>query len=256
MPLHHCTSVSPRFKGLTLSSRVLINVYCNGCGFFAYNWKLSAPQRCNAERSDAQRKFFTTLPIPLFFTASSLWCPSLFFSIARSNFLHRTHRPSAFASIFPFATMVYCTKQQEICQESQRSDVATGNARWPSQTQTQTQRCGALRLEASCLLGHIFWGGMRVKEVPRPPMFCFQNMSQKWIPHGSSECLYKWMSRSKAPFFFSFFAYSWKLAAYSGAFRLQLTVLAFLLTVGALLLTALAFLLTVGAYLLTVGKCV
>ena len=28
--------------------------------------ELSAPQRCNAERSDAQRKFFTTLPIPLF----------------------------------------------------------------------------------------------------------------------------------------------------------------------------------------------
>ena len=27
---------------------------------------LSAPQRCNAERSDAQRKFFTTLSIPLF----------------------------------------------------------------------------------------------------------------------------------------------------------------------------------------------
>ena len=51
----------------------------------------------------------------------------------------------AFASIFPFATMVYCTKQQEIYQESQRSDVATGNAGWPSQTQTQTQRCGALR---------------------------------------------------------------------------------------------------------------
>ena len=88
--------------------------------------------------------FSQRYPYP-FFTASSLWCPSLFFSIARSNFLHRTHRPSAFASIFPFATMVYCTKQQEICQESQRSDVATGNARWPSQTQTQTQRCGALR---------------------------------------------------------------------------------------------------------------
>ena len=41
--------------------------------------------------------------------------------------------------------MIYCTKQQEIYQESQRSDVATGNAGWPSQTQTQTQRCGALR---------------------------------------------------------------------------------------------------------------
>ena len=51
---------------------------------------------------------------------------------------------SAFASISPFATMVYCTKQEEIYQESQRSNVATGNAGWPSQTQTQTQRCGAL----------------------------------------------------------------------------------------------------------------
>ena len=89
--------------------------------------------------------FSQRYPYP-FFTASSLWCPSLFFSIARRNFLHRTHRLSAFASNFPFATMVYCTKQQEIDQESQRSDVATGNARWPTQTQTQTQRCGALRL--------------------------------------------------------------------------------------------------------------
>ena len=30
-----------------------------------------------------------------------------------------------------------------------------------------------------------------------------------------------------------FFAYSWKLRAYSGAFYLQLTILAFLLTIGA-----------------------
>ena len=29
-------------------------------------WVLSAPQRCNAQRSDAQRKFFTTLSISLF----------------------------------------------------------------------------------------------------------------------------------------------------------------------------------------------
>ena len=83
--------------------------------------------------------FSQRYPYP-FFTASIAVMPFPVFSIARSNFLHRTHRPSAFASIFPFATMVYCTKQQEICQESQRSDVATGNARWPSQTQTQTQR--------------------------------------------------------------------------------------------------------------------
>ena len=43
--------------------------------------------------------------------------------------------------------MVYCTKQQELYQESQRSNVATGNAGWPSQT--QTQRCGALSLRPS-----------------------------------------------------------------------------------------------------------
>ena len=90
-----------------------------------------------------------------FFTASSLWCSSLFFSIARDNFLHRAHRLSAFASNFPFATMVYCTRQQEIYQESQRSDAATGNAGWPSQTQTQTQRCGALST---------LNGGKRVRE--------------------------------------------------------------------------------------------
>ena len=54
-----------------------------------------------------------------------------------------------------------------------------------------------------------------------------------------------------------FFAYSWKLPAYSGVFfHLQLTILAFLLTIGAFLLTALASLLTVGVFLLTVGKCV
>ena len=52
----------------------------------------------------------------------------------------------------------------------------------------------------------------------------------------------------------SFFAYNWKLPAYSGAFCLQLTIISFLLTVGALLLTVLAFSLTVGAFLLTVGK--
>ena len=105
---------------------------------------LSAPQRCNAQRSDAQRTFFTTLSISLFYSVIAVM-PFPVFQHRRRNFLHRTHRPSAFASIFPFATMVYCTKQQELCQESQRSDVATGNARWPTQTQTQTQRCSALR---------------------------------------------------------------------------------------------------------------
>ena len=94
--------------------------------------------------------FSQRYPYP-FFTASSLRCPSLFFSIARRNFLHRTHRPSAFASIFPFATMVYCTKQQEICQKLQRSDVATGNARWPTQrtTHNAAMRCTKCTGQAS-----------------------------------------------------------------------------------------------------------
>ena len=89
--------------------------------------------------------FFTSQFIPPFFLQRHR-CDALlfFFSIARDNFLHRAYRLSAFASSFPFATMVDCTEQQEIDQESQRSDVATGNAGWPSQTQTQTQRCGAL----------------------------------------------------------------------------------------------------------------
>ena len=54
----------------------------------------------------------------------------------------------------------------------------------------------------------------------------------------------------------SFFAYSWKLPAYSGAFLLTVANFSFLITVGAFLLTILASLLTVGAFLLTVGKCV
>ena len=37
--------------------------------------------------------------------------------------------------------------------------------------------------------------------------------------------------------FFAFFAYSWKLPAYSGVFYLQLTIFAFLVTVGTFLLT-------------------
>ena len=58
-----------------------------------------------------------------------------------------------------------------------------------------------------------------------------------------------------------FFAYSWKLPAYNGAFLLtielsylQLTILAFLLTISTFLLTILAFLLTIGALFAYNGK--
>ena len=91
--------------------------------------------------------FFTTLSISLFYSIIAVMPFPVFLASPVEIFLHRTHRLSAFASNFPFATMVYYTKQQEIDQESQRSDVATGNARWPTQTQTQTQRCGALRAQ-------------------------------------------------------------------------------------------------------------
>ena len=47
-----------------------------------------------------------------------------------------------------------------------------------------------------------------------------------------------------------FFAYSWKLPAYSGAVLLTVEHFTFLVTVGAFLLTILAFLLTVGAFCL------
>ena len=50
------------------------------------------------------------------------------------------------------------------------------------------------------------------------------------------------------------FAYNWKLPAYSGAFYLQLTILAFLLTIGVFLLTALASLLTIGVFFAYSGK--
>ena len=72
--------------------------------------------------------FSQRYPYPFFYSVIAVM-PFPVFCIARRNFLHRAHRLSAFASNFPFATMVYCTKQQEIDQESQRSDVATGNAR-------------------------------------------------------------------------------------------------------------------------------
>ena len=51
-----------------------------------------------------------------------------------------------------------------------------------------------------------------------------------------------------------FFAYSWKLPAAVELFHLQLTILAFLLTIGAFLLTILASLLTVGAFFSYSGK--
>ena len=53
-----------------------------------------------------------------------------------------------------------------------------------------------------------------------------------------------------------FFAYNWKLPAYSGAFLLAVDNFSFLLTVAAFLLAVLASVLTVGAFLLTMGKCV
>ena len=54
----------------------------------------------------------------------------------------------------------------------------------------------------------------------------------------------------------AFFAYSWKLPAYSGAFLLTVDNFSFFTYNWRFLLTALAFLLTVGAFWLTVGKCV
>ena len=117
------------------------------CFFCSFSGNITTTLQRTTQRCTTQ-VFHNAIHISFFYSVIAVM-PFPVFSASRRNFLHRTHRPSAFASIFPFATMVYCTKQQEICQESQRSDVATGNAGWPSQTQTQTQRCGALSLRPS-----------------------------------------------------------------------------------------------------------
>ena len=52
----------------------------------------------------------------------------------------------------------------------------------------------------------------------------------------------------------AFFAYSWKLPAYSGAFSLTIDSFSLLLAIGAFSRTIWAFLLTIEACLLTVGK--
>ena len=59
----HCVRPTAKF-----GKAIALAIVCEFCRKlpFARNLRLRAPQRCNAERSDAQRKFFTTLPIPLF----------------------------------------------------------------------------------------------------------------------------------------------------------------------------------------------
>ena len=81
--------------------------------------------------------------------------------------------------------------------------------------------------------GNRFRSGLRRRRgTPMPSQVCA--MAAQWICQGCG-----------------FSAYSWKLPAYSGVFfYLQLTILAFLLTIGASPLTVLASLLTVGAFCL------
>ena len=90
---------------------------------------LSAPQRCNAQRSDAQRMFFTTLSIALFLQRHR--CDALpCFSASPVEIFYIAH--IALRPLLPFfLSPQWFTVQnnKEICQESQRSDVATGNAR-------------------------------------------------------------------------------------------------------------------------------
>ena len=54
----------------------------------------------------------------------------------------------------------------------------------------------------------------------------------------------------------SFFAYGWKLPAYSGAVLLTVDKFSFFACTWSFFTYNLAFLLTVGAFLLTMGKCV
>ena len=81
---------------------------------------------------------------------------------------------------------------KKIYQESPRNDVATGNAGWPSQTQTQAQRCGRLR----CLVcSHVFLlmpgfgklekalGGPMRDIPPHIAQYPFEIVSQRGVSH-------------------------------------------------------------------------
>ena len=128
---------------------------------------LSAPQRCNAQRSDAQRKFFTTLSISLFLQRHR--CDALpCFSASPVEIFYIAH--IALRPLLPF----FLSRQWFTVQNNKKFAKSHNAAMSPLATrdgqrnaQRTTQRCGALR----------FWGLLYKRKNRKQP----QNTPKKVI---------------------------------------------------------------------------
>ena len=107
---------------------------------------LSAPQRCNAQRSDAQRKFFTTLSISLFLQRHR--CDALpCFSASPVEIFYIAHialRPLLPFFLSPQWFTVQNNKKFAKSHNAAMSPLATRDGQ--RNAQRTTQRCGALSL--------------------------------------------------------------------------------------------------------------
>ena len=117
MEFRSAVSVMGSVNGKVVSVMGPNNYQINSLGIFSgndpvKNCRLSAPQRCNAERSDAQRNFFASLFIPpylqrhrcdalpcfsaspviIFYIAHIAFPPLLPFSFRRNGLLYKTTR--------------------------------------------------------------------------------------------------------------------------------------------------------------------
>ena len=122
--------------------------------------QLSAPQRCNAQRSDAQRKFFTTLSISLFLQRHR--CDALpCFSASPVEIFYIAHialRPLLPFFLSPQWFTVQNNKKFAKSHNAAMSPLATRDGQ--RNAQRATQRCGALRWATAglCLMNpsHFF----------------------------------------------------------------------------------------------------
>ena len=121
---------------------------------------LSAPQRCNAQRSDAQRKFFTTLSISLFLQRHR--CDALpCFSASPVEIVYIAHialRPLLPFFLSPQWFTVQNNKKFAKSHNAAMSPLATRDGQ--RNTQRTTQRCGALStgLQTTCWRFATFFG--------------------------------------------------------------------------------------------------
>ena len=106
----------------------------------------------------------------------------------------------------------------------------------------------ALRPGTKYVFKELFWGVLGALCRGRP-WYGTSGQPESHFTRSSPRCTPR-VVPSTFLFGCGFFAYSWKLPAYNGAFLLTIDNFSFLLTVGAFLLTILASLFTVGVFCL------